>query len=220
MKNLTKLQIFMLMSLAVGSLTMHANDVSDFEAVTSQVDAAQNLQATVDVLEELEQSNPDVIELIILDEADLEATFGSIRNFIQKKNKEIERLLSKNQVEQAEIAKLGIELADAQAAYEKASARYKMKHKKSYRGEQAIKDSLIKAEQGLQSLSSQIKNNLEATYRSSKKAMKKVVAQTTRPKKQSKKMVVESEVLEPMVMIEPMKDDMIEEIEVEQVDLE
>lgn len=173
MKKFTKLKIFILMSLAIGSINIHADEKSDKEAITNQVDSAQNLNETVDILEELEISNPEVIKQIILDENDLDANFGSVKSFTQKFNSKIEKYLQKPVVSEIEITKLAVELADTQAAFEKASARYNMKYKKEYKGEQAIKDNLMKAAQGLQSLSLQLKNGLEVAYTSTQKAVKK-----------------------------------------------
>jgi len=158
MKKLTSLQIFMLMSLAVGSFNVYASE--DEAAVEYQLQAVEDRIAPAQVLSDLAESNPMAIERIIEDEADLEATFNSIKRFVDKKNKEINKLSQEQEFHEEKIAKLAVELADAQAMFEITMARQKAKHRHSNRHEQAIKDALMKAEQGVKSLSKKAMLNL------------------------------------------------------------
>jgi len=159
MKKLTSLQIMMLMSLALGSSQIYSREShemamqDDNEAVMLELQSAQDEQAKMEVLTNLVALEPKVAERIIEDEADLEATFSSIRTFVNKKNTEIDKLNKEKVVNEVEVARLAVELADAQAALERAIAKQRAKHKRDHRHEQAIKDLLKKAEQGVKSLS-------------------------------------------------------------------
>jgi len=155
MKKLTSLQIMMLMSLALGSSQIYSREShemamqDDNEAVMLELQSAQDEQAKMEVLTNLVALEPKVAERIIEDEADLEATFSSIRTFVNKKNTEIDKLNKEKVVNEVEVARLADELADAQAALERAIAKQRAKHKRDHRLEQSIKDLLKKAEQGL-----------------------------------------------------------------------
>jgi len=159
MKKLTSLQIMMLMSLALGSSQIYSRESDemamqdDNEAVMLELQSAQDEQAKMEVLTDLIELEPKVAERIIEDEADLEATFNSIRTFVNKKNIEIDKLNKEKVVNEVEVARLAVELADAQAVLERTIAKQRAKHKHNYRHEQAIKDLFKKAEQGLKSLS-------------------------------------------------------------------
>jgi len=168
MKKLTSLQIMMLMTLALGSSQMHgemqkSNMADDNEAVMLEFQAAQDEQAGMEVLTDLLELEPMAVKRIIEDEADLEATFNSIRNFVHKKNTEIDKLNKEKVVNEVELAILAKELADAQAALERAIAKQRAKHKRNHRHEQAIKDALKKAEQGVKSLSKKTLNFFNQT---------------------------------------------------------
>ena len=168
MKKLTSLQIMMLMTLALGSSQMHgeiqkSNMADDNEAVMLEFQAAQDEQAGMEVLTDLVELEPMAVKRIIEDEADLEATFNSIRNFVHKKNTEIDKLNKEKVVNEVELAILAKELADAQAALERAIAKQRAKHKRNHRHEQAIKDALKKAEQGVKSLSKKTLNFFNQT---------------------------------------------------------
>jgi len=159
MKKLTSLQITMFMSLALGSSQIYSRESDemamqdDNEAVMLEFQAAQVEQAGIPVLTNLVELEPKAVERIIEDEADLEATFNSIRTFVNKKNIEIDKLNKEKVVNEVEVAMLTKELADAQAALERTIAKQRAKHKHNHRHEQAIKDLFKKAEQGLKSLS-------------------------------------------------------------------
>jgi hypothetical protein len=176
MKKLTSLQILMLMNLALGSSHMygeHPSNMDDLnEAIQLELKFAQD--ETIEVLNDLAASQPMVIEHIIQDEADLEATFNSIRAFINKKNKEIEKLLKEKVVAEAEVAKLAVELADAQAMLEKAIAKQRAKHKHNHKYEQAIKDALMKAEQGVKALNKKAVNFFSNTGKAISKGAKNI----------------------------------------------
>ena len=116
----------MLMSLAVGSSQVFGID-QDAQAVQLELKAEQDVQATAEVLGDLAQMDPAMAERVIVDEADLEATFNSIRKFVDKKNKEIDSLLQEKVVNEEEVARLAVELADAQAALEKAQSEQGLK---------------------------------------------------------------------------------------------
>lgn len=160
MKKLTSLQILMLMSLAVGSSHMHGSFDQD-EAMQSQLKSVQDESATTAVLADLAASQPEAFNRIIEDEANLETTFNSLKRFIEKKNKEIEKLEKAKFIQEAEVARLAVELADAQAALEKTIARQRSTHKHDHRHEQAIKDALMKAEQGVKRLSEKALSGLK-----------------------------------------------------------
>jgi len=176
MKKLTSLQIMMLMSLALGSSQIYSTESLEMEmeddnaAIMLEFQAAQDEQAKMEVLTDLIELEPKVAERIITDEADLEATFNSIRIFVHKKNAEIATLNNKidslnneklvNEAEkarlEADVARLAVELTDAKALLEKTQAKQRAKHKHNHRHEQAINDILKKSEQGLQTASNNI----------------------------------------------------------------
>jgi len=91
MKKLTSLQVMMLMSLALGSSQVYSRESDemkmedDNEAIMLTLQSEQDEQAKMDVLHDLIQLQPKVAERVIIDEADLEATYISVRNFINKK---------------------------------------------------------------------------------------------------------------------------------------
>lgn len=177
MKNL---QILAIMSVAFAYIQLDAkpsiiNQIAE-QPATSFVDAARNIQSTVDILENLEKINPTVIERIILDEKNLEANFSSIKTFVHKKIKELKNLAQEKIIDEADFARLAVELADAQAAFEKACARYKAQYKKAFKGSQAIMDSLMEAEQSLKNLSAQqIKQELNQTSQYVKETMQDAI---------------------------------------------
>ena len=154
MKKLTKFHVMMLMGLAVGSFHLQGVNEEEFanEAITLEQQVAQDEQAKEEVVANLTDIAPEMLDEIALDEAELNAHFSAIKNLVHKKNKEIEKLSSKAEVDEALIAKIGIELADAQIALKKAEAAHRAKHKKAHKFEQAINDSLKKAEQALKKL--------------------------------------------------------------------
>jgi len=144
----------MLMSLAVGSIHIQGQTDQEFQdqAIELEQQVAQDEQVKQEVVQQLEQVAPEILDEIALDEAELNAHFSTIKKLVDKKNKEIEKLSAQAEVNEAQIAKIGIELADAQIALKKAEAAHRAKHKKAHKFEQAINDALKKAEQGLKYL--------------------------------------------------------------------
>ncbi len=187
MKKLTSLQILMLMGLAVGSSHMYgkqpAMTIQDAQAVELTLEAEQNRVATKEVLSDL---SPKTIERIIQDRAKLVPSFNQIDNIIKNINKELEKLSKANSVNEEDIARLAVELADAQADLEEAQAVQNVKHKKAFHGEQAIKDGLMKAEQGLKSLNKKAIEGLQEVEKIVVKHAKKVSAKADQAVKQIK----------------------------------
>lgn len=187
MKKLTSLQVLMLMGLALGSTSMYGKpnrakksmnmqEQKDLnEAVMYELQSAENEEARVDVLTDLASLEPLVVERIVENEADLESSFNSIRNFIHKKNEEIEKLNQENSVNELELARLAVELTDAQSMFDNTLAKERAKNKRNPKAEQAIKDALMKAKQGLKTLSKKVGNafNSAAEFVSPAKHTKK-----------------------------------------------
>jgi len=195
MKKLTSLQILMLMTLALGSSSMYGKQAQNQtflqsvqytnalnEAAQLKLQSVQDEDATIEVLTDLAQSDPMVLERIIKDEADLEATFSSIKRFIDKKNREIEKLSKEKAVDETNIARLAVELADAQALFEKTTALHRSKHKHNHKFEQMIKDALMKAEQGVKSLSNKSVSFFKQAGQSVAKHVKKATKHTKKSK--------------------------------------
>ncbi len=207
MKKITSLQILMVMGFSLSaSSTFCSADDTDMqylnEAVAFELQSAQTEQARVEVLTDLAELYPQQVERIILNEVDLESNFNSIRNFINKKNKEIEQLLQQKIVSEAEVARLAIELADAQSMLENTVAKHRAKNKRKPKQQQAIKDALMKAEQGVRSLSQRAVSELndfeKAVVKNGKKAGKAV---SKKLKKKSKKLKKNAPVEELMMSI-------------------
>lgn len=192
MKKITSLQILMIMglSLSASSTFCSSDDIDMQEAVAFELQSAQTEQARLEVLTDLAESYPEQVELIIQNEADLESTFDSIRKFINNKNKEIEQLSQQNVVNEEEIARLAIELADAQAMFENTIAKHRAKNKRKSKQEQTIKDALMKAGQGLKSLSNKVAGGLNgfgnAVVKKSDKELSKLASKKVRNKKAKK----------------------------------
>ncbi len=186
MKKLTSLQILMILGLGLSSSSIFcSSDIMEMdmdEAVAAD-------QARDEVLADLAELYPAQVERIIADEVDLESTFNSVRNFVNKKNKEIESLSQQAAVSEADIARLAIELADAQAALAETEAKNNVKNKKSLRQGQPIKDALMKAQQNLKRLSDQAVSGFvdfgNSIVKNGKKAGKAINKSVT-PKKSKK----------------------------------
>jgi len=163
-----KLKNFIAISLLVTSMQIFSS-----EALADELKSFQDEQATLTVRSDLMQIAPEIEDQIIADEADLEATFASIKRFVDKKSKQIEKMLQDKENDEILISKLAIELADAQAAFEKAKARQQAKHKKKSKLEQSIADILMKSEQGLKTLSARIKQAFEQVKEVVKEKVKK-----------------------------------------------
>lgn len=128
------------------------------ETVMYELQSAENEEARVDVLTDLAALEPRVVERIVENEADLESSFKSIRSFVHKKNEEIEKLKQESVVSELEIARLAVELTDAQSIFDNTLAKERAHNKRNPKAEQVIKDALMKAKQGLKSLSKKIGN--------------------------------------------------------------
>ncbi len=167
MKKLTTLQILMLMSLSLGSSNVYSKFVAaslkdQEEIARHELQSMKDEHATLDVVQDLALTNPEVVEMIVEDLVELEANFNSIKNFVQKKNKEIDKLLQANSVAETEVARLAVELANAQAMLEKTLAQQKAKNKHHHKKEsQIIQDALMKAEQGLKLLNNMVVNGMQ-----------------------------------------------------------
>lgn len=140
---------------------------TDFISCSNLYNAIQNELQTIDLerdaarlLSQLAESNPEIVEIIITDESNLKSTFHSIQHFIQARLHEINKLLSsKKNVAFQHLARLAIELADAQAALEKTIMQHLAQHKKHDDVEEAIKETLRIAELKLKELSLQSVNS-------------------------------------------------------------
>lgn len=192
MKKITSLQILMIMglSLSASSTFCSSDDIDMQEAVAFELQSAQTEQARLEVLTDLAESYPEQVEHLILNESDLESNFDSIRNFVNKKNKDIEELLQQKVVSEAEVARLAVELADAQSMLENTIAKHRAKNKRKPKKQQAIKDALMKAEQGLRLLSQRAVSGLnnfgKAVVKNGKKANKAVSKKLKKKLKKSK----------------------------------
>lgn len=206
----------MLMSLALGSYSLHSQSEQEFQdqavQLALQAEATENMSDQL--LQELAQIAPQAVEESIIETADLTPTFNEIKKLVDKKNKEIEKLSKQAKVNEAQIAKIGLELADAQAALKKAEALQRAKHKKSHKLEQVINDALKKAEQGLKKLNDSVafqtikKASVDTSEFLSEKADKayKNVSETinkaSRKKSKASKAVIKASAQQPMLMDE------------------
>lgn len=151
MKKLTSLQILMLMSLAIGPSNIYGKFMDDHvgEAISLELRAADDEDAKLAVLEDLARTAPEAIVNIIRDEKDLEATFGSIRNFIRELNEKIERALEKDSVDPVEVAQWAAQAADAQENANKATARQRLEKKGKHKHEAMVNEAIRKAVRNL-----------------------------------------------------------------------
>jgi len=221
MKKLTSLQIMMLMSLALGSSQIYSRESremamqDDNEAIQFELEAAPSKEAR-DVLNDLAQMEPMVVERIAKetkdqnhinqiakDEAKLakdkakvenpDKTLHKVNNFLMDANKEIENLNKKDVVNELDVARLAAEIANEQAKFERATAQYKAKHKHNHRHEQAIRDSLMKAEQGLKSLNNKSVNQASESMQAKKSKNKTLAKKKSKSKKNNDQPAMSSE---------------------------
>jgi len=157
MKNFKKL---MMLASAIASFSLIASEKSDEtyeqEAVSEELNSARLESAQLELLQVLAQQDPNAVKQIIIDEEDLEAAFSSIRKFVETLNKKLEKAIESNQIAQTEVARLTIEIADAQASLDTATARQRAKHKNNHKFEQTIEDALMKAKQNIQILNKKV----------------------------------------------------------------
>ena len=153
MKKYLSLQIMMLTIMAGSAGFMHAEfDENQAEAVQAELQAQAFEESTHAVLHDLAVIAPAIIEQIIEDEADLDETFNNIKQFITKKNKEIEALDKQEAVTQEDIARIAVELADTQAMFAKYVARQRAQDKENHKHEDNITSMIRKANRSLQLL--------------------------------------------------------------------
>lgn len=191
-----KLQILMLMSLAIGSSLIYTSQTKkqqdQAEAIQSQLNSTLDQQASLEVLGLLSQSNPEVVELIIEDEESLDSNFNSIKKFIDKKNKEIAKLSLNESVKDTEIARLAVELVNAQAMFEKYIAEQRAKNKTNPSREQDIIDALKAAGQKLRSFNEKAMDSLSELGNAAKKSVKSIEGQINKQVKKHRNKLISS----------------------------
>jgi hypothetical protein len=180
----------------------------DNKAIQFELETAPSKEAR-DVLNDLAQMEPMVVERIAKetkdknlinqiakdetklakDKAKIEKpdkALHKVNNFLMNANKEIENLNKKDVVNELDVARLAVEIANEQAKFEQATAQYKTKHKHNHRLEQAIKDALMKAEQGLKSLSKKSANQADKPVQVKKSKNKPEAKKKSKSKKNDK----------------------------------
>jgi len=132
-----KLHITLLTLLGLGSYNLHSQQ-DDMQEENMQLQ--NDIQAAEQqVIDDLAATHPEIINQIIDEEDNLEENFAKIKNFVATKNKEIEqleKLADQNEVEQVEIARLALELADAQTVLKATIEKQRAKHRKNHKLEQ------------------------------------------------------------------------------------
>lgn len=93
------------------------------------------------------------MQAIAIDEKNLDASFKSIRKFLNKLNASIEKLSQQKFVNEIDIEKYTTELADAQRLFAATVTQQEKQHKHNNRQEHAIKKAIAKAQKNLQALS-------------------------------------------------------------------
>lgn len=172
MKKLTSLQIIMLMGLALGSSSMYSKALqkSAKNIASLELQSALDEAATVGVLQDLAIVSPKSLEQIVQDVAHLEGKLSSIKEFVDAKNKEIEQLLEQKSAGEEQVAVLTVELADAQALFEKTLAEQELKNKgngkRAQKHKQPIADAFMKAQQGLKSLNDRALRSIKKSFNS------------------------------------------------------
>jgi len=175
MKKLTSLQILLLMSLSLGSsysFSKHAVSArNQNEAAKLELQSVQDEAATIDVLQDLDAQS---IEQLVESLSNLDAKLSSIKHFVDQKNREINDLLKEKSVAEEAIAIKSIEIANAQAMFEKTLAQQKTKHKhaKQSKYEQEIRNALKTAEKGVKLLAEKSMNFVQQAKKSVNKLYK------------------------------------------------
>jgi len=168
-----KLHITLLTLLGLGSYNLHSQQ-DDMQEENMQLQ--NDIQAAEQqVIDDLAATHPEIINQIIDEEDNLEENFAKIKNFVATKNKEIEqleKLADQNEVEQVEIARLALELADAQTVLKATIEKQRAKHRKNHKLEQKIKDALFKAEQGLKNLQNKVISFSQKGYNKAQEFMR------------------------------------------------
>ena len=155
------------MSLAVGSSGMYGRDLTPAEdiayrnqAVAAELEANDIEDATDEVMADLAQRSPGVVEKIIRNERNLDANYGDIKRFLNDLNDQIDELAEQDSAKDTEIARLAVELADAQAMFEKYVARERSRDKRNDGHESRIKGLLGSAQKNLKVINQRALNNL------------------------------------------------------------
>lgn len=126
MKKIISIKTFMIMlCCTANSFNLHSNELSSYKAT----------------------------QAIAIDEKNLDASFKSIRKFLNKLNTSIEKLLHQKFVNEEDIQKYTTELADAQRLFAKTIAQQREQHKHNNRQEHSINKALAKAQKNLKTLS-------------------------------------------------------------------
>ena len=144
------------MSLAIGSSQVFGRDLSPEEdlafqkqAVAAELKANDIEDATDEVMADLALRNPKIIEKIVRNERKLDANYGDIKRFLSDLNDQIDELAKQDSAKDTEIARLAVELADAQAMFAKYVARERSRDKRNEGHEKRIKDLLVNAQKTL-----------------------------------------------------------------------
>ena len=164
MKNLTSLKVLTLIILAVGSSQIFGRELSKTkdlafqnQTVAAELSANNIEDATDEIMANLAESHPGVVEKIVKNERNLDANYGDIKRFLHNLNEEIETLSEEKSIKDVKIARLAIELADAQAIFKKYIARERSEDKRNEKHEQKITNLLIQARNNLMTIIKKIK---------------------------------------------------------------
>jgi len=179
MKKLSILSLAILAS-SIVPLQMESRSISktmqekanSMQVARAEIDSTKGEADTVEVLEDLAGIDPTVVERIVEEEAEgLENSFHSIHQFVQKKYKEVKKLLMNGVASQIDIARLAVELADAQSTLEKTIARQRAKNKPVHKLEKQISDLLVTAQQALRTLNSRAMEAIRPAVKRARKAL-------------------------------------------------
>jgi len=176
-KNLTSFKILTLMILAVGSSQVFGRELSKKENLAFQRQtiraelSANNIEDETDgIMKILAQLHPGILEKIVKEERNLDANYSDIKRFLRDLNEEIETLSEQKNIKDTKIARLAVELADAQAMFEKYVARERSRDKRNDSHEQKIKDLLVSAQKSLKAINQKAMKSLNVFGRTVKKS--------------------------------------------------
>ena|GEM_PF-2878330 len=164
MKNLTSFKILTLMILAVGSSQVFGRELSKKENLAFQRQtiraelSANNIEDETDgIMKILAQLHPGILEKIVKEERNLDANYSDIKRFLRDLNEEIETLSEQKNIKDTKIARLAVELADAQAMFKKYIARERSEDKRNDSREEKITNLLVNAQSNLKAIIRKIK---------------------------------------------------------------
>ncbi|MDP3787805.1 MAG: hypothetical protein Q8Q60_00635 [Candidatus Chromulinivorax sp.] len=170
MKKLESLQILILMSLSLGSSCLYSKKINNIndqkEAIQFQLTAERGAHRSLEVLQDLAVTNPESVSRIIKFLAKLETTLDSVESLLRVENKEIEKLLGQDSVQQEKAAELAVELAEIQEALTKTLAEERANHRHNFKKEHLIKNALMKAQQGVKRLNDMAANGIRQAQQS------------------------------------------------------